>query len=99
MIKTGLRKINTSYSRISFEDISAKLSLESTEDTEFIVAKAIKDGVIDATINHQEQYIQSKDTYDIYSTQEPQMAFHRRMPQAAASQTACDGSESIKQLM
>ena len=39
VIKTGLRKINTSYSRISFDDICAKLHLESSEDAEFIVAK------------------------------------------------------------
>jgi len=79
VIKTGLRKINTSYSRISFDDICAKLHLESTEDAEFIVAKAIRDGVISATIFHEERYIQSKETLDIYSTTEPQKAFHRRI--------------------
>lgn len=79
VIKTGLRKINTSYSRISLKDICTKLSLESPEDAEFIVAKAIRDGVISASINHEGQYIQSKDTHDIYSTQEPQAAFHRRI--------------------
>jgi len=79
VIKTGLRKINTSYSRISFADICSKLRLESAEDAEFIVAKAIRDGVISATINHEEQYVQSKETTDIYSTTEPQKAFHRRI--------------------
>jgi 26S proteasome regulatory subunit N3 len=79
VIKTGLRKINTSYSRISFDDICAKLHLESGEDAEFIVAKAIRDGVISATINHDEKYVQSKETLDIYSTTEPQKAFHRRI--------------------
>eukprot|EP01119_Soliformovum_irregulare_P003147 TRINITY_DN1346_c0_g1_i2.p1 TRINITY_DN1346_c0_g1~~TRINITY_DN1346_c0_g1_i2.p1 ORF type:complete len:510 (-),score=159.97 TRINITY_DN1346_c0_g1_i2:55-1584(-) len=79
VIKTGLRKINTSYSRISFADISAKLCLESTEDVEFIVAKAIRDGVISATIDHGEQTLKSRETYDVYSTQEPQSAFHRRI--------------------
>jgi len=39
VIKTGLRRINTSYSRISLEDICKKLNLESVEDAEFIVAK------------------------------------------------------------
>ena len=42
VIKTGLRKINLSYSRISFEDICTKLHLESVEDAEFIVAKVIR---------------------------------------------------------
>ena len=57
VIKFGLKKINISYSKISLADIAQKLSLESVEETEQIVAKAIRDGVIDATINHDEQYI------------------------------------------
>lgn len=79
VIKTGLKKINTSYSRISFADICAKLHLESVEDTEGIVAKAIRDGVINATIDHDGKFIQSKENIDIYSTQEPLAAFHRRI--------------------
>eukprot|EP01050_Picozoa_sp_SAG11_P011409 SAG11_NODE_1207_length_5524_cov_2.959447_7_plen_85_part_00 len=42
--------INTSYSKIA--DVSAKLKLEDPADAEYIVAKAIRDGVIDATIDH-----------------------------------------------
>lgn len=48
VIKFGLKKINISYSRISLADIMHKLSLESVEETEQIVAKAIRDGVIEA---------------------------------------------------
>lgn len=44
--------INLSYSRISLADIAQKLQLDSAEDAEYIVAKAIRDNVIDATINH-----------------------------------------------
>jgi 26S proteasome regulatory subunit N3 len=54
VIKFGLKKINVSYSKISMADVASKLSLESVEETEQIVAKAIRDGVIDATINHDE---------------------------------------------
>lgn len=79
VIKTGLRKINLSYSRISMADICAKLRLDSVTDAEFIVAKAIRDDVIEATINHEEGYIQSRETSDIYTTQEPQEAFHKRI--------------------
>lgn len=39
VIKTGLRAISTSYSKISLEDIAKKLALQSPEDAEFIVAK------------------------------------------------------------
>ena len=60
MIKFGLRKIFLSYSRIPLADICQKLHLESVAETEYIVAKAIRDGVIEAMINHEEQYLQTK---------------------------------------
>jgi len=59
VIKFGLKKINISYSKILLSDIRAKLSLESNVETEQIVAKAIRDGVIEATLSHDNQYMQS----------------------------------------
>jgi 26S proteasome regulatory subunit N3 len=59
VIKIGLRKINLSYSRISLKDITEKLKLESEKETEYIIAKAIRDGVFLAKINHDEGFIQS----------------------------------------
>jgi len=79
VIKTGLRRINSSYSRIYFRDICTKLGLDSIQDAEFIVAKAIHDGIIEATINHTEGYIKSSDNVDIYSTNEPERAFAQRI--------------------
>merc|ERR1719240_1502322 len=79
VIKTGLRSINLSYSRISLQDICTKLGLESAQDAAGIVAKAVVDGVIDATINHEKQYLQSKPQVDLYSSCEPQKAFHKRI--------------------
>jgi len=79
VIKTGLRKINLSYSKISLEDIRVKLQLDSVEDVEFIAAKAIRDKVINATIDHQGKYLHTKDVVAGYSTDEPQVAFHRRI--------------------
>uniref|UniRef100_A0A6A7FYD6 26S proteasome non-ATPase regulatory subunit 3 isoform X1 n=1 Tax=Hirondellea gigas TaxID=1518452 RepID=A0A6A7FYD6_9CRUS len=79
VIKTGLRNISLSYSRISLGDIASKLSVGSVEDTEFIVAKAIHDGVINAVIDKEHGYISSKLTSDVYSTYEPQMQFHKRI--------------------
>lgn len=49
VIKTGLRSISLSYSRISLADVAQKLMLGSKEDAEFIVAKAIRDGVIEVS--------------------------------------------------
>ena len=66
VIKFGLKKINISYSKISIDDIRIKLMLQTCEETEHIVAKAIRDGVIDATINHEKQFIQSSALTDVY---------------------------------
>lgn len=79
VIKTGVRMICTSYSRISLDDIAKTLQLDSSDDAEYIVAKAIRDGVIDATINHEQRFVASKDIVDVYATGEPQEAFHQRI--------------------
>lgn len=44
-----------------------------------LCVQAIRDGVIEASINHEKGYVQSKETMDIYSTREPQLAFHQRI--------------------
>lgn len=41
--------------------------------------QAIRDGVIEATINHAQGYMQSKQMVDVYSTGEPLAAFHKRI--------------------
>ncbi len=79
VIKFGLWKINVSYSKISLKDVTSKLGLPSVEDTECIVAKAIWDGVIEATIDHSNGYLQTREVKDVYSTNEPQQAFDKRI--------------------
>jgi len=79
VVKAGLRRLKTSYSRISLEDVASRLGLPSATSAEFVVAKAVRDGVIDATINHEGGYVQSHDLVDVYATVEPSEAFHRRI--------------------
>nr|XP_043612727.1 probable 26S proteasome non-ATPase regulatory subunit 3 [Erigeron canadensis] len=82
VIRTGLRNISISYSRISLADVARKLRLDSPNpiaDAESIVSKAIRDGAIDATLDHANGWMVSKETGDIYSTNEPQMAFNSRI--------------------
>nr|XP_003705277.1 PREDICTED: probable 26S proteasome non-ATPase regulatory subunit 3 [Megachile rotundata]XP_012145131.1 PREDICTED: probable 26S proteasome non-ATPase regulatory subunit 3 [Megachile rotundata] len=79
VIKTAIRSIGLSYSRISPADIAKKLGLDSSVDAEFIVAKAIRDGVIEATLEPENGYMRSKETTDIYCTKEPLLAFHQRI--------------------
>ena len=61
VLKFGLKKLNISYSKISLKDIQNKLGLENIDETEQIVAKAIRDGVIEAYIDHDKGFMQSKE--------------------------------------
>ncbi|KAJ8530297.1 hypothetical protein K7X08_037132 [Anisodus acutangulus] len=82
VIRIGLRNISASYSRISLADIAKKINLDSenpVDDAENIVAKAIRDGAIDATLDHANGWLVSKATVDVYSTNEPQIAFDSRV--------------------
>lgn len=79
VIKTGVRMLSLSYSRLSLRDICLRLGIESEESAEYIVAKAIRDGVIEASIDHEGAFMQSKQAGDIYATREPSEAFHERI--------------------
>ncbi|KAF1361885.1 26S proteasome non-ATPase-like protein regulatory subunit 3 [Lizonia empirigonia] len=79
VIKTGIRMLSLSYSRISLRDMCIRLGLESEESAEYIVAKAIRDGVIEASIDHEKGFMQTKQAGDIYATREPGEAFHDRI--------------------
>lgn len=91
VIKTGIRMMSLSYSRISLRDICLRLGLGSEESAEYIVAKAIRDGVIEASLDHERGFMKSKEIGDIYATREPGEAFHDRIQ-------ACLGlhDESVK---
>ena len=79
VIKTGIRMMSFSYARISLRDICLRLRLDSEESAEYIVAKAIRDGVIEATLDHEKGFMKSKDVGDVYATREPGEAFHERI--------------------
>jgi 26S proteasome regulatory subunit N3 len=79
VIKTGIRMMSLSYSKISLRDICLRLGLPSEETAEYIVAKAIRDGVIEANLDHEHGFMKSKDVGDVYSTREPGEQFHERI--------------------
>lgn len=91
VIKTGIRMMSLSYSRISLRDICIRLKLDSEESAEYIVAKAIRDGVIEASLDRERGFMKSKEIGDVYATREPGEAFHARI-------TACLAlhDESVK---
>ena len=91
VIKTGIRMMSLSYAKISLRDICIKLDHESEQSAEYIVEKDIRDGVIEATLDHEGAFMRSKEAGDVYSTGEPGEAFHERI-------RACLGlhDESVK---
>jgi len=96
VLKAGLRRLVTSYSCIALSDVATRLGLNSgVTNVEFIVSKAIRDGVIDATLVHSSTnpnlvLLQSKDynsnnsisygSDNVYGTTlEPTEMYHRRI--------------------
>jgi len=77
VIRVGLRKINNAYSRISLTDIANKLKIDK-QDVEFVVAKAIRDGVVTGEINHDEQTVTIKEHKHVYMTDAPQQMLDQR---------------------
>ena len=71
VLRTGLRKINLAYSRISLDAIAQKLGLGERADVEFIVAKAIRDGVMDAAVDAESGVVTTNDVPDVYATYAP----------------------------
>lgn len=49
-----------------------QVKLETVQSAEFVCSKAVRDGVIDAVIDHENGWIQSQDVVDVYATDEPQ---------------------------
>jgi 26S proteasome regulatory subunit N3 len=79
VIKTALRTISLAYSRIPLRTICAKLGLDSEEEAEYMVAKAIRDGVVEAHLDHEKGYMMSAEVRDVYATAEPMRAFDERI--------------------
>lgn len=67
VIRIGLRKIATAYSNIYLNDIGDKLNIPK-EDVEFVVAKALRDGIISGEIDHEQQILKIKREVNIYVT-------------------------------
>ena len=79
VIRAGLRRISVAYARISLADVAAKLSLDSAADAESVCAKAIRDGAIDASVDHAAGTLVSREAADLYATSEPLTSFHQRI--------------------
>ena len=78
VIRIGLRKISLAYSRISLADIASKLNIPG-EDVEFVVAKALRDGIVQGEIDHEAQILRIEGDQNIYVTHEPQKQLDKRI--------------------
>ncbi|KAF5310613.1 hypothetical protein D9619_007978 [Psilocybe cf. subviscida] len=78
VIKTGIRRLSLSYSRISLRDICVKLNLDSEEDAEYIVGKAIRDGVIEGRIVHEKGWMECGSQKNAYGPEVSEV-FGRRI--------------------
>ena len=67
VIRIGLRKISIAYSNISLNDIAAKLNFPA-DDIEFVVAKALRDGIINGEIDHENKVLKVQRDVNIYVT-------------------------------
>ncbi|CCH61825.1 hypothetical protein TBLA_0F02860 [Henningerozyma blattae CBS 6284] len=79
VIKTGIRIISLTYKKISLKDICIKLNLDSEQTVEYMISRAIRDGVLEAKINHKLGYIETTELLNVYGTNEPQDAFDERI--------------------
>lgn len=92
VIKAGVRRIASAYSRISLVDVATKLGLDSPEDAEYIVSKAIRDKVLDPTstsVDHESGNLDARHPSDVYITMEPTYAFDTRLSYCLKLQRQC----------
>ena len=75
----GRRAADGAAARTRQRRVEEEILGKGDGDVEFVVAKAIRDGGIDATIDHDARTMHSSDATDVYSTGEPQAAFHARI--------------------
>jgi len=79
VIRTGLCRLCMAYSRISLADVAHKLGLPSAEDAQFVVAKAIRDGAVDARLDAVQGCMLCPGGGDVYASGEPAAEFHARI--------------------
>jgi len=78
VIKTGLRKINLAYSKIPLDVVAKQLGLKDVEETSWVIAKAIRDGVIEASMDFETQTMVSDEMQNLYQTREPTKVLQER---------------------
>lgn len=79
VLRAGMKNISKTYNKIHLRDICHKLKLDSEQTTEYIVAKFIKENVIDAKIDYETSVVETFKERVLYETREPQDIFDQRI--------------------
>ena len=79
VIRVGLKRLEITYSRISLDDVARRLQLDSAQEAEYIVAKAICDGLIDGEIDHEKGHLITKPETKLWTAQEMCGGLHIRI--------------------
>lgn len=84
VLKTGLRRLHSAYARVPLGGVAERLHLPSLEDAEYVVMKAIKDGVFPHGPAHLADGVmlgKPAAPAFFYATSEPQAVLHQRITQ------------------
>lgn len=84
VLRAGLKRLAAAYIRVPLAEVCTKLGLPSVDDAEFVILKAIKEGVINATVDHSHQFMECKPSTNTYYTSQPHSDLHHRIQGAQA---------------
>ncbi|KAH7647786.1 hypothetical protein FG379_000412 [Cryptosporidium bovis] len=79
VIRSGLKTICSSYSRIYLDDVANHLGWDNSNDIEGVVSKAIFDKVIDAKINDDIKCVETNQKGEIYGSESMLNNIHSRI--------------------
>jgi len=78
VIRAGLARASAAYARIPLALLAQRLGLSSAEDAEAVAAKAIADGSLSATIDHDGGFLEAGSGAGGYEGAGPRDALHAR---------------------
>ncbi|KAF7458245.1 putative 26S proteasome regulatory subunit RPN3 [Cryptosporidium felis] len=114
VIRSGLKTICSSYSRIYLDDIADYFGWDNSHDVEGVVTKAIFDKVVEAKINDDIKCVETKQRHESYGSESMLNSLHSRIafclllrsntikameyPQNISSKNEFDGDEEARRL-
>ena len=80
VVRAGLKRICSAYTRISLVELARRLCVDSVDDAKYIVLKAIKDGVIaDVSLSGGLELVRKEGVRYLYRSPIPHHQLHERI--------------------